>query len=177
RERLPAHDRRDRQEPGRAEGLDRAALRDEQRGRPHRRLGYLVVPVPHQPRRRSAGSPGRSRPRPAGARDALHRLEREADRRRADRAEHRSGLAPARRLPTIPRRMIYCVIPRELEDELFEKMVEYYKDNPNVTVILDRREGDDRRSGRSYGGKRMIRDRRGAGRAGMFADTDPPEGV
>jgi len=35
--------------------------------------------------------------------------------------------------------MIYCVIPRELEDELYEKMVEYYKDNPNVTVILDRR--------------------------------------
>ena len=43
--------------------------------------------------------------------------------------------------------MIYCVIPRELEDELYEKMVEYYKDNPNVTVIVDRREGDDRREG------------------------------
>ena len=26
--------------------------------------------------------------------------------------------------------MIYCVIPRELEDELYDKMVEYYKDNP-----------------------------------------------
>ena len=33
------------------------------------------------------------------------------------------------------------MIPRELEDELFDKMVEYYKDNPNVTVILERREG------------------------------------
>jgi hypothetical protein len=53
--------------------------------------------------------------------------------------------------------MIYCVIPRELEDELYEKMVEYYKDNPNVTVIIDRREGDDRRRGRSPGGKREIR--------------------
>ena len=41
--------------------------------------------------------------------------------------------------------MIYCVIPRELEGELFDKMVEYYKDNPNVTVIVDRREGNDRR--------------------------------
>ena len=50
--------------------------------------------------------------------------------------------------------MIYCVIPRGLEDELFEKMVEYYKDNPNVTVIVDRREGEDRRNGRAYGGKR-----------------------
>jgi hypothetical protein len=41
--------------------------------------------------------------------------------------------------------MIYCVIPRELEDELYDKMVEYYQDNPNVTVIVDRREGEDRR--------------------------------
>jgi hypothetical protein len=43
--------------------------------------------------------------------------------------------------------MIYCVIPRELADQLYDKMVEYYKDNPNVTVIVDRREGPDRRSG------------------------------
>ena len=35
--------------------------------------------------------------------------------------------------------MIYCVIPRELADELYDKMVDYYKDNPNVTVIIDRR--------------------------------------
>src|ERR1700745_3394804 len=72
--------------------------------------------------------------------------------------------------------MIYCVIPRELEDELFEKMVEYYKDNPNVTVILDRREGDDRRSGRSYGGARMIRARlrpRASGSAGHVLGTVP----
>ena len=41
--------------------------------------------------------------------------------------------------------MIYCVIPRELADELYDKMVDYYKDNPNVTVIVDRREGPDRR--------------------------------
>src|SRR5581483_9684270 len=37
--------------------------------------------------------------------------------------------------------MIYCVIPRELADELYDKMVDYYKDNPNVTVIIDRRGG------------------------------------
>jgi hypothetical protein len=71
--------------------------------------------------------------------------------------------------------MIYCVIPRELEDELFDKMVEYYRDNPNVTVIVDRREGDDRRKGRSYGGKREIRDRRRARAAGTFPDTNPPD--
>jgi hypothetical protein len=37
--------------------------------------------------------------------------------------------------------MIYCVIPPELGDDLFDRMVEYYKDNPNVTVIIDRRGG------------------------------------
>ena len=70
--------------------------------------------------------------------------------------------------------MIYCVIPRELEDELFEKLVEYYEDNPNVTVIVDRREGDDRRTGREYGGKRELRDRRRARIPGTFPATDSP---
>ena len=37
--------------------------------------------------------------------------------------------------------MIYCVIPRELEAELFQRMADYYRDNPGVEVILDRREG------------------------------------
>jgi hypothetical protein len=70
--------------------------------------------------------------------------------------------------------MIYCVIPRELADELYEKMVEYYKDNPNVTVIIDRREGPDRRRGKAGGGvenQRQIRDRRRA-HPGRFPDTD-----
>jgi hypothetical protein len=68
--------------------------------------------------------------------------------------------------------MIYCVIPRELEAELFDKMVDYYRDNPNVTVIVDRRDGPDRRSGRVYGGKRILRDRRRARIPGTFPDTD-----
>jgi hypothetical protein len=71
--------------------------------------------------------------------------------------------------------MIYCVIPRELADELYEKMVEYYADNPHVTVVLDRREGEDRRDGRSKGGKREVRDRRRARVTGTFPSTDPPE--
>ena len=69
--------------------------------------------------------------------------------------------------------MIYCVIPRELEGELFDKMVDYYADNPDVTVIVDRRDGANRRSGKSYGGKREIRDRRRARAAGTFPSTDP----
>jgi hypothetical protein len=71
--------------------------------------------------------------------------------------------------------MIYCVIPRELEAELFEKMVEYYKDNPNVTVIVDRREGPDRRKQRQTGGKRETRDRRRSRIPGTFLETEAEE--
>ena len=71
--------------------------------------------------------------------------------------------------------MIYCVIPRELEGELLEKMVDYYKDNPNVTVMIDRRDGPNRRQGKSYGGKREIRDRRRARIPGTFPETNAPD--
>ena len=83
------------------------------------------------------------------------------------------GSAPASAAdrPTI-NGMIYCVIPRELEDELYEKMVDYYQENPNVTVIVDRREGNDRRTGKEYGGKRELRERRRARVPGTFPDTD-----
>jgi hypothetical protein len=74
--------------------------------------------------------------------------------------------------------MIYCVIPRELADELYDKMVDYYKDNPNVTVIIDRRErGPDRRAGKAepeFIEKRETRDRRRARIPGTFPDTDAP---
>jgi hypothetical protein len=70
--------------------------------------------------------------------------------------------------------MIYCVIPQEMEADLFDRMVEYYKDNPNVTVIVDQRTGPDRRNGRAPGGKREIRDRRRARVPGTFPDTEVP---
>ena len=75
--------------------------------------------------------------------------------------------------------MIYCVVPPELEDELYDKLVEYYKDNPNVTVIVDRREGEDRRDRAAHkaGGNREIRDRRRSRAPGTFLTTDPPEGA
>ncbi len=38
--------------------------------------------------------------------------------------------------------MIYCVVPRALADELFEKLSDYYKDDPNVEVIVDHYEED-----------------------------------
>jgi hypothetical protein len=64
--------------------------------------------------------------------------------------------------------MIYCVIPRELETKLFDRMVAYYRDNPNATVIVDRRHGPDRRRGRAYAGMRALRDRRRTHRPGTF---------
>lgn len=70
--------------------------------------------------------------------------------------------------------MIYCVVPRELADDLFQKMVERYKDNPNVTVIVDRRWGEDRRKDSTFGGQRTLRDRRRRRQPGSFLDTDPP---
>ena len=85
-----------------------------------------------------------------------------------DRATAPAG--PLRRIEPV----IYCVVPHELEAELYDKLVEHYKDNPNVTVIVDRREGEDRRKGRVFGGKRTIRDRRRARASGTFPETDPP---
>lgn len=56
--------------------------------------------------------------------------------------------------------MIYCVVPEALADELFEKLQTYYADDPNVTVIVDRRKAERRERGSSGGGNRELRDRR-----------------
>ena len=71
--------------------------------------------------------------------------------------------------------MIYCVIPPELEDELLDKLVEYYKDNANVEVIVDRRTGPDRRQGtpsEEMKERRQTRDRRRGRVPGTFPSTD-----
>lgn len=56
--------------------------------------------------------------------------------------------------------MIYCVVPEELAEELFDKLANYYADDPNVTVIVDRRRSSRRGRGSTGGGKRELRDRR-----------------
>jgi hypothetical protein len=74
--------------------------------------------------------------------------------------------------------MIYCVVPRPLTNELYPKLVEYYKDEENVTVIVDRREFDrraryshSRASDRGTGTqRRVVRDRR---RARVPGDLPP----
>jgi hypothetical protein len=56
--------------------------------------------------------------------------------------------------------MIYCVVPQPLAGELYDKLTDYYADDPNVTVIVDRRKGERRDRGATGGGKRQVRDRR-----------------
>lgn len=73
--------------------------------------------------------------------------------------------------------MIYCVIPTELADELYDKLVEHYRSNPNVQVIVDRRSSD-RRAGEDEiddetAERRLTRDRRRA-RPGTFPALHDP---
>jgi len=56
--------------------------------------------------------------------------------------------------------VIYCVVPTALADELYDKLVAYYADDANVTVIVDRRRGERRMRGDNGGGQRQLRDRR-----------------
>jgi hypothetical protein len=70
--------------------------------------------------------------------------------------------------------VIYCVVPPELEEEIYEKLRAYYEGNPNVEVIIDRRTGPDRRKGGSGSEeeRRETRDRRRARAPGTFPSTD-----
>ncbi|MGH3017988.1 MAG: hypothetical protein ACRDLU_06415 [Gaiellaceae bacterium] len=71
--------------------------------------------------------------------------------------------------------MIYCVIPPELEGELFAKLTAYYEDDPDVTVIVDRR----RRSGvrevpAATPEARAVRERRRQRIPGTFPSLEAP---
>jgi hypothetical protein len=71
--------------------------------------------------------------------------------------------------------MIYCVVPQELGSELYDKLAQYYADDPNVKVIIDRRKGDRRTDG-DGGGQRVVRDRRRPRVPGEFPPIpDEPE--
>ena len=73
--------------------------------------------------------------------------------------------------------MIYCVVPEELSDELYDKMVTYYEDDPNVTVIVDRRKGSRRGPGSPGDAEnhRERRDRRRSRVPGEFPPIDVAE--
>jgi GT2 family glycosyltransferase len=67
--------------------------------------------------------------------------------------------------------MIYCVVPQPLADELYDRLVDYYKDEPNVEVIIDRRgQGG---SGPNHAG---FTDRRRHRPTGSFPPIDLPAG-
>jgi hypothetical protein len=67
--------------------------------------------------------------------------------------------------------MIYCVIPRPLEGELYDKLVEHYRDEPNVEVIVDRRA-----QGGEPGTHDPMKDRRRQRVKGTFPAIDAPGG-
>ena len=63
--------------------------------------------------------------------------------------------------------MIYCVVPQALADELLPKLSDYYKDDPHVEVIVDRRaQGGEPGTHESYSNRRRKR----------VAGTFPPIG-
>lgn len=75
--------------------------------------------------------------------------------------------------------MIYCVVPKALEGELYEQLVAHYADDENVTVIMERRKAD-RRARRGgavdpeISQRRVIRDRRRARVAGEMLPLATP---
>jgi hypothetical protein len=58
--------------------------------------------------------------------------------------------------------MTYCVVPRPLEAQLLETLRDHYAGEPEVTVIVDRRERERRRPSLRDGEQeqRVLRDRR-----------------
>ena len=65
--------------------------------------------------------------------------------------------------------MIYCVIPRPLAGELYDRLADYYKDEPHVEVIVDRRG-----QGGSPGDHPSHADRRRQRPKGSFGRIEPP---
>jgi hypothetical protein len=69
--------------------------------------------------------------------------------------------------------MIYCVVPEELAPELYDKLAEYYSDDANVKVIIDRRKSERRGDEPdAEAEQRTIRDRRRARIPGEFPPID-----
>jgi len=65
--------------------------------------------------------------------------------------------------------VIYCVVPEALADELYDKLADYYKDDPGVEVIIDRRG-----HGGTPGDHPAYEDRRRQRPKGSFPKIEPP---
>ena len=68
--------------------------------------------------------------------------------------------------------MIYCVVPRPLAGELYDQLADYYRDEPNVEVIVDRRA-----QGGEPGTHPPHKDRRRRRPVGSFPRIEPPSVV
>ena len=69
--------------------------------------------------------------------------------------------------------MIYCVVPEELAPELYDKLADYYAEDRNVEVIIDRRKAERRTlDAEETAGQRELRDRRRARIPGTFPAID-----
>jgi len=72
--------------------------------------------------------------------------------------------------------VIYCVVPEALADELYDKLATYYAHDPEVEVIIDRRQGARRGRGPAEPGEReqrAVRDRRRQRVPGELPVFDP----
>jgi hypothetical protein len=67
--------------------------------------------------------------------------------------------------------VIYCVVPAALADELYDKLADYYRDDPNVEVIVDRRG-----QGGTPGTHPAHEDRRRQRAKGSFPSIEAPAG-
>jgi hypothetical protein len=58
--------------------------------------------------------------------------------------------------------MMFCVVPEEMAGELYDRLVDYYDDDPHMEVIIDRRAAERRSGGseRAVTHRREVRDRR-----------------
>ena len=65
--------------------------------------------------------------------------------------------------------MIFCVVPEPLAPELYDQLAAYYEDDPNVTVIIDRRA-----QGGEPGTHPAYEDRRRQRPKGSFPPIGPP---
>ncbi len=66
--------------------------------------------------------------------------------------------------------MIYCVVPRALKDDLYDRLRDHYRDNPHVEVIVDRRA-----QGGKPGSHPSYSDRRRQRPTGSFPPIDLPQ--
>jgi hypothetical protein len=65
--------------------------------------------------------------------------------------------------------MIYCVVPKALKDDLYDRLADYYRDEPNVEVIVDRRA-----QGGEPGDHDAYKNRRRRRPGGSFPEIDAP---